>query len=64
MSYKKPIYFLISNFFYEIFGKYYFSFKKNIYVCVIDYNFVFNLRNRLSCRMENRAGIKLWGRSK
>lgn len=50
MPHKKAIFFSICNFFYEIFMKFYFSLKKNIYVCVIDYNFVFVLRNRLSKR--------------
>ncbi len=59
MSHKKPLKFLICNFFYEFFGKFYFSFEKNIYVCVIDYNFIFILRNRLSKKRRNRAGIKL-----
>lgn len=35
--------------------KNYFSFKKNIYVCVIDYNFIFNLRNRLSNQKLNSS---------
>ncbi len=50
MLHKKAIKFLICNFFYEIFGKFYFSFKKNIYVCVIDYNFFYIVRKRLSKR--------------
>lgn len=49
MSHKKALKILLYNLFYEFFGKFYFSFKKNIYVCVIDYNFfLYPVRNRLS----------------
>ncbi|SHM14265.1 hypothetical protein SAMN05444484_104168 [Flavobacterium chilense] len=39
MSYKKATLFLIFYFYYEIFMNFNFLSKKNIYVCVIDYNF-------------------------
>ena len=60
MLHKKAIKFLICNFFYEIFGKFYFSFKKNIYVCVIDYNFFYLVRKRLSKREVKWARIKIY----
>ncbi|SHG87736.1 hypothetical protein SAMN05443663_104176 [Flavobacterium defluvii] len=39
MSYKKALLFLIFSSIYEIFMNFNFLYKKNIYVCVIDYNF-------------------------
>ncbi len=61
MSYKKELYFLIYNLFYEIFMKLNFLYKKNIYVCVIDYMkppfiiiiFLHKIRNRCSCIANN-----------
>ncbi len=42
--YKKASKFLILDFIYEIFMNFNFLYKKNIYVCVIDYNFFWMIK--------------------